>query len=113
MVHTHAQTGVWRERRYSGVDLRITHKKQKTCKPIDVAISGDRNVVQNDAKEIRYKRLWIEIKLMCNQRHKIIPVTIRVTIIVTEVWKKNLEVVQGKYSIDSIWEIVMLGIYHT
>jgi hypothetical protein len=34
------------------VELRITHKKQKTCKPIDVAISGDRNVVQNDEKKL-------------------------------------------------------------
>jgi len=55
-----------------------------------------------NGKEIRYKKLWIGIKRMCNRRYKIIPVTIRVTIIVTRGSRKNLEVVPGKYSIDSL-----------
>ena len=40
-------------------DIIIKNKKEKTCTPIDVAISADRNVVQKEAeKKIKYKSLY-------------------------------------------------------
>jgi len=41
---------------------------------IDVAISGDRNVIKNENKKIlKYKYLTIEIKRMGNVKTKVIP----------------------------------------
>jgi hypothetical protein len=42
---------------------------------IDVAIPGDRNVVQKEAKKIlKYKDLTIEIQRMWNVKTRVIPV---------------------------------------
>jgi hypothetical protein len=43
---------------------------------IDVAISGDRNVIKKDAEKIvKYKDLTIEIRRKWNVKPKVIPVT--------------------------------------
>ena len=41
---------------------------------IDVAISGDRNVIKKEAEKLKYKDLTIEIQRMWNVRKKVIPV---------------------------------------
>ena len=42
---------------------------------IDVAISGDRNVIKKEAEKIlKYKDLIIEIQFMWNMKVKVIPV---------------------------------------
>jgi len=47
---------------------------------IGVAISGDRNVIKNDAEKIlKYKDLTIEIQRMWNVKTKVIPVIIAAT----------------------------------
>ena len=47
---------------------------------IDVAISGDRNVIKKEAKKIlKYKDLTIEIQRMWNVKIKVIPVIIGAT----------------------------------
>jgi hypothetical protein len=47
---------------------------------IDVAISGDRNVIKKEAEKIlKYKDLKIEIQLMWNLKTRVIPVTIEAT----------------------------------
>ena len=44
---------------------------------IDVAISGDRNVIKKEAEKIlKYKDLTIEIQRMWNVRTKVIPVNL-------------------------------------
>ena len=44
---------------------------------IDVAISGDRNVIKKEAEKIlKYKDLTIEIRRMWNVKTKVIPVII-------------------------------------
>ena len=75
-------------------DIMIKYKKQKTCKPIDVATFADRNIKQNEAeKKLECKSLWTEVKRMWNLKCTIIPVIIRATRILTEVLrKKNLKV---------------------
>jgi len=56
------------------------------CILIDVAIPADRNVMQKEAdKELKYKRLCIEIQQMWNMKCMIIPVIIRTTRIITKV----------------------------
>jgi hypothetical protein len=44
---------------------------------IDVAISGERNVIKKEAEKIlKYKDLTIEIQCMWNVKTRVIPVTI-------------------------------------
>jgi hypothetical protein len=48
-------------------DIIIRHHKKGTCTLMDVAISGDRNVVKTAAEEIlKCKGLTIEIQQMWN-----------------------------------------------
>ena len=47
---------------------------------IDIAISGDRNVIKKEAEKIlKYKDLTIETQCMWNVKTKVIPVIIGVT----------------------------------
>jgi len=49
--------------------------EKKTCMLIDIAISGDRNVIEKEAEYIlKYKDLTIEIQQMRNVKTKLIPV---------------------------------------
>jgi predicted phage tail protein len=48
-------------------DIIIKNINDKTCTPIDVEISADRNVVQKEEeKKLKYKSLCIEIQRMWN-----------------------------------------------
>jgi len=49
---------------------------------------------------------------MWNLKCKIIPVTIRVTGIVTKVLRKNLKIITGKRSLDSLQKTAILGPSH-
>ena len=61
-------------------DIIIRDKEKGTCMLIDVAISGDRNVIKKEAEIIlKYKDLTIEIQCMWNVKTKVIPVIIGAT----------------------------------
>jgi len=61
-------------------DIIIRDNEKGTCILIDVAISGDRNVIKKEAKKIlKYKDLTIEIQCMWNVKTKVIPVIIGAT----------------------------------
>ena len=56
---------------------------------IDVAISGDRNVIEKETEKIlKYKDLTIEIQRVWNVRTKVIPVIIGTTGIVSKSFRK-------------------------
>ena len=58
----------------------IRDNEKGTCMLIDVAISGDRNVIKKEAKKIlKYKDLTIEIQRMWNVKRKVISVIIGAT----------------------------------
>jgi len=70
--------------------------------------------VQKEAeKKLKYKSLNIEIQRMWNLKCTIVPVIIGATGIVTRRLWKNLETVQGKYSINSLQKTAILGTSHT
>jgi hypothetical protein len=49
--------------------------EKRTCILIDVAISGDRNVIEKEAvKVLKYKDLTVEIQRMWNVKTRMIPV---------------------------------------
>ena len=58
-------------------DIIIRDNEKRTCMLIDVAISGDRNVIKKEAEKIlKYKDLTIDIQCMWNVKTKVIPVII-------------------------------------
>jgi hypothetical protein len=57
-----------------------SNNKRRACMLIDVAISGDRNVINKEAEKIlKYKDLTIEIQRMWNVKTKVIPIIIGAT----------------------------------
>ena len=57
-------------------DIIIRDTEQRKCVLIDVAISGDRNVIKKEAERIlKYKDLTIETQRMCNVKTTAVPVT--------------------------------------
>jgi len=62
------------------LDIIIRDNEKGTCMLIDVANSGDRNVIKKSAENIRkYKDLAMEIQRMWNVKPKVIPVIIGAT----------------------------------
>jgi len=61
-------------------DFIIRDDEMGTRMPIDVAISGDRDVIKKEAEKIlKYKDLTIEIQRMWNVKPNVIPVIIGAT----------------------------------
>jgi hypothetical protein len=129
MVHTYAQASVreegdvtvlWnqavhtdREVTANRPNITIKNKKEKTCALIDVAIPADRNAVQKEVeKKLKYKSLCIEMQRMWNLKCTIVPVIIGATGIVTRSLRKNLKIISGKHSIDSLQKTAVLGTSH-
>jgi len=64
---------------------------------IDVANSGDRNVIQKEAEKIlKYKDLTIEIQRMGNVKTKVIPVIIGATGTISKSFRKYVSNIPGK-----------------
>ena len=58
-------------------DIIIRDKEKGTCMLIDVAISGDRNVLKKEVEKIlKYEDLTKEIQRMWNVKTKVIPVIV-------------------------------------
>ena len=65
---------------------------------IDVAISGDRNVIKKEAEKIlKYKDLSIEIQRMWKVKTRVIPVIIGATGTISISFKKYISNVPGNY----------------
>ena len=59
------------------LDIIIRDNEKGTCMLIDVAISGDRNLIKKEAEKIlQYEDLTIEIQRMWNVKTKVMPVII-------------------------------------
>jgi len=70
-------------------DIIIRDNEKGTCMLIDVAMSGDRNVIKKEADKIlKYKDLTIEIQRMWNVKTKVIPVIIGATGAISESFRK-------------------------
>jgi hypothetical protein len=67
---------------------------------IDVANSGDRNVIKREAEKIlKYKDITIEIQRMWNVKTEVIPVIIGATGTISKSLRKYLSNVPGKHEI--------------
>jgi len=94
-------------------DIIIKNNEEKTCTLIDVAIPAYRNVTKKEAeKKLKYKSLYIEMQRMWNLKCTIVPVIIAATGMVTRRFKKNLETIPRKHTIDSLQKTAILGTSH-
>ena len=80
---------------------------------IDVAISGDRNVVKKEAgKVLKYKDLTIEIQRMWNVKTKVIPVIIAATRTISKTFRKYVSNIPGQHEVKELEETTILGTAH-
>ena len=79
----------------------IRDNEKGTCMLIDVAISGDRNVVKKEAvKILKYKDHTIQIQRMCIVKTKVIPVIIGATGIISKSFRKYVSNIPGKHVVE-------------
>jgi hypothetical protein len=77
-------------------DIIIRDNEKRTCMLIDVAISGDRNVIKKEAEKIlRYKDLTIKIQRTRNVKTRVIPVVIGATGIIAKSFRKYVSNISG------------------
>jgi hypothetical protein len=80
---------------------------------IDVAISGDRNVIKKQAEKIlKYKDLITEIQRMWNVKTKVTPVIIGTTGTISKSFRKYLSSTPGKHGIKELQKTAILGTAH-
>jgi hypothetical protein len=80
---------------------------------IDVAISGDRNVIKKEAEKIlKYKDLAIEIQRMWNVKTRVIPVIIGATGIRSKSFRKYVSNISGNHEVRELQKTAILGTAH-
>ena len=80
---------------------------------IDVAISGDRNVIRKEAEKIlKYRDLAIEIQRMWNVKTKVIPVIIGATGTILNTFSKYVSNISGNHEVKELQNIAILGTAH-
>jgi len=77
---------------------------------IDVAISGDRNVIKKEAwKILKYKDLTTEIQRMRNVKTKVIPVIIGASGTISKLFRKYVSNIPGKHEVKELQKTAILG----
>jgi enolase len=94
-------------------DITIRDNEKRTCMLIDVAISGDRNVIKKEAKKIlKYNDLTIEIQCMSNVKTKVIPVIIDATGTTSKSFRKYMSNIPGNHEVKELQKTAILGTAH-
>ena len=80
---------------------------------IDVAISGDRNVIKKEAEKIiKYKDLTIEIRRMWNVKTDVIPVITGATGTISQSLRKYMSNVAGNHEVKELQKTTILCTAH-
>jgi hypothetical protein len=80
---------------------------------IDVAISGDGNVIIKEAEKIlKYKDLTVEIQPMRNVKTRVIPVIIGATGTISKSFSKYVSSISGIHEVREIQKTAILGTAH-
>jgi len=92
----------------------ITRDNEKgTCMLIDVAISGNRNVIKKEAEKIlKYRDLTIEIQRMWNVKTKVIPVIVGATGTISKLFRKYVSNIPGKHEVKELQKTAIFGTAH-
>ena len=80
---------------------------------IYVAISGDRNVIKEEAEKIlKYKDLTTEIQRMWNVKTKVIPVIKGATGTISKSFRKYVSNISGKHEVKELQKTAILDTAH-
>ena len=94
-------------------DIIIRDNENGTCMLIDVAISGDRNVIKKEAEKVlKYKDLTIEIQRMWNVKTKVIPVITGATGTISKTFRKYVSNIPGNHEVKELQKTAILGTAH-
>ena len=94
-------------------DIIIRDNEKGTCMLIDVAISGDGNVIKKEAEKIlKYKDLTTEIQRMWNVKTKVIPVIVGATGAISKSFRKYVSNIPGKHEVKELQKTAILGTAH-
>ena len=94
-------------------DIIIRDNEKGTCMLIDIAISGDRNMIkQEDKKILKYKDFTTEIHHMWNVKTKVIPVMRGATGTIPKSFRKDVSNIPGKYEVKKLQKTAILGTVH-
>ena len=84
-------------------DVIIRDNEKGKCMLIDVAISGDRNVIKKEAEMIlKYKDLTTEIQLMWTVKTKVMPVIIGATGTISKTFRKYVSNIPGNHEVKEL-----------
>jgi hypothetical protein len=90
-------------------DIIIRDNDKGTCTLIDVAISGDRNVIKKETeKNLKYKRLTIEIKRMWNVKAKVMMLIIGTNRSMSKSLRKYMSKIPGKKEINELHKTAIM-----
>jgi hypothetical protein len=91
----------------------IRDNENGTCMSIDVAISGDRNVINKEAEKIvKYIDLTTEIQRMWNVKSKVIPVIIEADGTISKSFRNYVSNIPGKHEVKKLQKTSILGTAH-
>jgi hypothetical protein len=94
-------------------DIITCDNEKGTCMLVDVAISGDRNVIKKKADKIlKYKYLTIKIQHMWNVKTKVMPVIIGATGTISKSFRKYVSNIPGKHEAKELQKTAILGTEH-
>jgi hypothetical protein len=94
-------------------DIIIRDNEKGTCMLIDVAISGDRNVIKKETEKIlKYKDLTIEIQRLWNVKATVIPVVIGATGTISKSFRKYVSNIPGNQDVRELQKTAILGTAH-
>jgi hypothetical protein len=80
---------------------------------MDVAISGDRNVIKKEAEKIlKYKYLTIEIQHMWNVKTKVIPVIIGATGTISKSLRKYMSDIPRNHEVKAPQKTAIMSTAH-
>jgi hypothetical protein len=80
---------------------------------IDVANSGDRNLIKKDAEKIlKYKDLTTEIQRMWNVKTNVIPVIIGATGTISKSFRKYVSNIPGNHEVKELQKTAILCTAH-
>jgi len=80
---------------------------------IDVAISGDRNVIKKETEKIlKYKNLTVEIQRMWDVKTKVIPVIIGATGTISNSFRNYVNNIPGNHEVKELQKTAILVTAH-
>jgi len=95
------------------LDIIIRDNEKGTCMLIDIAISGERNVIKKEAEKIlKCIDLTTEIQRLWNVKTKVIPVIIGATGTISKSFRKYVNNIPGKHEVKELQKTAILGTAH-